>query len=99
MTSAPEISFHLFADDTCLFYANKSYSKLEHILKCSLCNLVNWLKAKKITLNTNKSKSFAFNISKNDKDTAPIQICIDKSELEQKDHVKYLGVFFDKRLS
>ena len=97
--SAPEISFHLFADDTCLFYANKSYSKLENILKCSLCILVNWLKAKKLTLNTNKSKFIAFNITKNDKGTAPIQICIDKSELEQKDHVKYLGVFFDKRLS
>ena len=28
-----------------------------------------------------------------------IYIYIDKSELEQKDHAKYLGVFFDKCLS
>ena len=49
----------------------------------------------------------AFNISKNDKGTAPfhiyiyiyILITVSKSELEQKDHAKYLGVFFDKHLS
>ena len=28
-----------------------------------------------------------------------ILIKVSKSELEQKDHAKYLGVFFDKRLS
>ena len=72
--SAPEISFYLFADDTCLFYANKSYSKLKNILNCSLDNIANWLRANKLTLNIRKA--MAFNISKNDKGTAPIHIYI-----------------------
>ena len=77
--SALEISFHLFADDTCLFYTNKSYSKLENILNCSVGNIVNWLKANKLTLNINQSNLIAFNISKNDKSTAPIQMYIDEN--------------------
>ena len=74
--SAPEISFHLFADNTCLSYANKSYSKLENILNCSLDNIANWLRANKLTLNIKKSNLIAFNISKNDKGAVPIHIYI-----------------------
>ena len=73
-----------------MFYSNKTYGKLENVLNCSLNKIANWLRANKLTL--------TFNISKCDKGTAPIHIYIDKSELEQKDHAKYLGVFFDKRL-
>ena len=45
--SASEISFHLFADDTCLFYSSKSYGKLENVLNCSIDNIANWLRANK----------------------------------------------------
>ena len=96
--SASEISFHLFADNTYLFYSNKAYGKLENVLNCSLDNIANWLRANKLTLNIKKSHLIAFDISKDDKGTAPIHIYVDESELEQKDCAKYLGVFFDKHL-
>ena len=67
---------YLQTTHACFIYANKSYSKLENILNCSLKNIANWLIANKLTLNIKKSKFIAFNISKNDKGTAPIHIYI-----------------------
>lgn len=34
--SAPEVTFHLFADDTCIFYSNKSLEQIQTILNNAL---------------------------------------------------------------
>ena len=97
--STSKVSFHLFADDTCLFYSNKDYKQLEIDINRALENIANWLKANKLTLNVKKSNLILFNIQTNAKENPPIKICIGNSELEQKDCAKYLGIYFDKRLS
>ena len=90
--SATEIAFHLFADDTYLFYSNISYGKLENVLNPSLENIANWLRTNKLTIKIKKFNLIAFNVSKNDKGATPIHI--NNSELEQKYHAKYLGRCF-----
>ena len=70
------LKYLFIADNTCLLYANKSYSKQENIINCSLDNIANWLSANKLTLNITKSNFIAFNISKNNKDTPPIHVYI-----------------------
>ena len=46
--TAPKVSFHLFADGTCIFHANKNYSKLEDEINTSSDNIANWLKGKQV---------------------------------------------------
>ena len=47
----PKVSFHLFADDTCIFHSNKNYRNLEDEINTSLENITNWLKANKLMIN------------------------------------------------
>ena len=95
-TSAPKVSFHLFADDTCLFYSNKNLKTLEANVDVALNNILNWFKANKLTLNVKKSHLLIFNINKNnDNDKMQIRLFIDKEELGQKDTAKYLGIYSD----
>ena len=94
-----KVSFHLVADDTCLFYSNKDYNQLETDVDMALENIGNWLMANKLTLNVKKSNLILYDTRKNPKNNTTVKICIGNNELEQKDSAKYLGVYFDKKLS
>jgi hypothetical protein len=54
------IDFHLFADDSNLFYENKSIISLENQLNLELVKVNNWLCANKLSLNINKSNFVIF---------------------------------------
>ena len=54
------IDFHLFADDSNLFYENKSIISLENQLNLQLVKVNNWLCANKLSLNINKSNFVIF---------------------------------------
>ena len=97
--SAPTVCFRLFADDTSLFYSNKSYKKMEIKVNISLDNIANWVKANKLTLNVKKSNLLVFDSRKSSKEKPPVKLFINDEELEQKDFAKYLGVYFNKQLS
>ena len=56
-------TFHLFADDTALFCANKNNNQLKKNINTSLDNIANWLWAIKLTLNVDKSKLLYFDLS------------------------------------
>ena len=60
--SDPIAAFHLFADDTALFFANNNINQLKNN-NISLDNIVDWLKANKLTLNMDKSKLLYFDLS------------------------------------
>ena len=62
---ATKVCFHLFADDTCLFYSNKSYKKMEIEVNISLDNIANCLKA-------NKSNLLVFDSRKNSTEKPPV---------------------------
>lgn len=62
--SAPEVTFHLFADDTCIFYSNKSLEQIQTILNNALNTISSWLISNKLTRNIKKSNLVLFSIGK-----------------------------------
>ena len=52
--------FHIFADDTNLFYSNSSLIELEETINYNLTLVSNWLKANKLSLNIDKTNFINF---------------------------------------
>ena len=52
--------FHIFADDTKLFYSNSSLIELEETINYNLILVSNWLKANKLSLNIDKTNLIIF---------------------------------------
>ena len=96
--SDPTAAFHLFADDTALFCANKNINQLKNNIKTSLDNIANWLKANKLTLNVDKSKLLCFDLSPACKNNV-FDAYINGEPLEFNSEAKYLGVIIDNKLT
>ena len=96
--SYPTSGFHLFADDTTLFCANKNINQLKNNIKTSLDNIANWLKANKLTLNVDKSKLLCFDLSPACKNNV-FDVYINGEPLEFNSEAKYLGVIIDNKLT
>ena len=58
--SSRKLDFHLFADDTNLFYAAKSLSVIESTINAELIHVKTWLSANKLSLNITKSNFVIF---------------------------------------
>ena len=86
----------LYADDTFLCAQNSCVKLLEEEVNTELEKIYEWLCANKLTLNVAKSKCMLITRKRN---VDPISININKSELEQCEFYKYLGVMFDKNLN
>ena len=97
--AAPKLSFHMFADDTCIFHSNKNYRKLEDEIDTPLDNITNWLKASKLMINVKKSNLIVFEVGNSQSADEAININVENQILELKDTAKYLGVYIDKELS
>lgn len=99
-----KLKFFLFADDTNLLYANKDLKLLELTVNNELIKLCDWLTANKLTLNIKKSNFVIFKPYQK-KTTLEVNIKMyDNSlqkyvDLECKEHVKYLGLLIDSKLS
>ena len=95
---APKVSFHLFAENTCLFYCHRNLKTLETYVNVVLSNISSWLKANKLMLNIKNIHLLTFNSNKNNDNKRQIKLFIDKEELELR-RTKYLGIYFDKNLT
>ena len=58
--SSPILNFHLFADDSNLFYADKSLVNLESTMNIQLSLIQDWLCSNKLSLNIDKSNFVIF---------------------------------------
>ena len=58
--SSKIIHFHLFADDTSIFYSHQDPNTVESVLNAELSNVSLWLQANKLTLNVDKSNFIIF---------------------------------------
>ncbi len=58
--SSDLLKFYLFADDTSVFYSDKSIDKIQQIVNSELQNIYNWLLANKLSLNVKKTKVLLF---------------------------------------
>ena len=97
-TSAKEVIFHLFADDTCIFFSHKDLNVIESTLNNALGKISNWLIANKLSLNVDKSNLVIFSLNKSPHQH-DIKIHINNELLEPKDYAKYLGLSIDSKLT
>ena len=102
--ASDKLTFYLFADDTNLLYADKNLKSLETIVNCELFKVVDWLIANKLSLIIKKTNYIIFNpYQKRTNFNIRIKAYDNRtktfSDLERKDHVKYLGVTIDQHLS
>ena len=95
--SSEILKFHLFADDTSIFYSAKDSQKMEDSINHELKSLAIWLNANILTLNVSKSSFVVFHPPR--KKVTPIKLIINNSHIPEKIHAKYLGVFIDKHLT
>ena len=91
------LKFHLFADDSNLFYSNKSLSTLEKKVNDELLLIADWLSANKLSLNVKKSHVLFHPPQK--KVSSNITLAIGNNQLTKESNVKYLGVYIDSHLN
>ena len=89
--------FHLFADDTNLFYKHKDITLLQSNLNKELSNVDAWLCANKLSLNMEKSNFVMFHPRQKKIDS--INLMIKDNPLKQEYCIKYLGVLIDSNLN
>ena len=99
-----KLSFHLFADDTNLLYADENLKSLEADVNDELMKVCEWLNANKLSLNNGKSNFVIFHPYQHkayyDVNLKIYDNSLQKSiPLERKNYVKYLGVLIDSNLS
>ncbi len=96
--SSKVLKFHLFADDTSIFFSHKDLNSLESTLNKELTGVSDWLSANRLTLNIDKSNILIIT-PKHTKKIRTVNIKINNTTLLEKDNIKYLGVLFDNKLN
>ena len=92
------LDFHLFADDTSLFFSQKDEDIIESTVNNELIKIEHWLQANKLTLNASKSNYIFFKPAQRNVKKI-ISLKINNTTIEAKPFTKYLGVILDDKLS
>ena len=96
--SSNQLDFHLFADDSNLFYAHKSLLQLETTVNNELHEVFNWLCASKLSHNIEKSNYVIFRPPQK-LVNYPINLKINSQILMHENSIKYLGIMIDSHLN
>ena len=91
------LKFHLFADDTSIFFSHKNQHELEIIVNNELKKVSDWLSANRLTLNVAKSNFLL--LSKKKSTSFKTNIMINDTPIVEKNYIKYLGVLIDNNLN
>ena len=92
------LEFHLFADDTNLFFNNPNILNLETILNVELEKVSQWLYANKLSLNIDKTSFVVFH-SLQRRIAHKLNLSISSMSVKSVNQVKYLGLIFDSNLN
>ena len=84
-----------YADDTAIMASEESHIKASDLLQNGPNHIQEWLNKWNIKVNTEKSVHITFTLRKND---CP-SVSLNGSSLPQSKHVKYLGLYIDRRLT
>ena len=98
VNSSPALSFILFADDTNILISHRNLTELISIINRELSKVSSWFKCNKLSLNINKTNFMHFHTTRTN-ETFLYNINIDNLPLEQKKHVKFLGITIDNHLT
>ena len=91
-------SVHHFADDTNILYVSSNLKDINKKIDNDLSNLVQWLRANKISLNVSKTEIVIFK-SHSKQITKHLNFCLNGQKIIPKNHTKYLGIITDKHLT
>ena len=91
------LKFHLFADDTSIFFSNKDVHTIKSVVNKELCSVSHWLSANKLSLNVSKSSFILFHPPQ--KKVTKITLQIYNEDIPEKASTKYLGVNIDKHIT
>ena len=92
------LTFHLFADDTNLYFSSKNLSHLEANLNHELKSVAEWKKCNPLALSISKTNFILFHSSKL-KPNQSLRIIIDDALIKQVGSTKYLGLTFDSNFT
>ena len=92
------LDFHLFADDSNLFYKHKNLLTLQNDLNNELKNVHIWLCSNRISLNIEKSNFVIFHPPQK-KISSNLKLYLNGKELKQELCIKYLGIYIDSNLN
>ena len=93
-----KLSFFLFADDTNIYYESNNLKELEKTVNKELKVLSLWLNLNRLALNVSKTNFVIFRSPKKPLNHN-VTLIMNRKAIEQKDHVKYLGILMDQHLS
>ena len=90
----------LFADDTSLFFNGNDLDVIERIVNQEMSKIAGWLLANKLSLNIQKTQYLIYTPSEGNasRQVECINIRINGENVEQVDHIKFLGVILDSKL-
>ena len=88
------LTFHLFADDTNLYFSSNTLSHLETNLNHELKSVAEGMKCNRLALSISKTNFILFHSSKL-KPNQSLRIDIDNALIKQVGSTKHLGLTFD----
>lgn len=88
----------IFADDTNLFITGKDPNTLITILNEELIKITEWTNANKLSLNTEKTKYIVFSKPKS-RIIINTQLVFNNEIISSLQHVKFLGVYLDNKMT
>ncbi len=89
----------LYADDTAVYCSSNSYVEIILSLRIEASNIIQWLRANKLTLNVSKTKFMVFGTKQCLRGTEEMPLYADDEIIERVHSFKYLGVTLDESLT
>ena len=93
----------LYADDTCLYYANNNLYKIHERLNSDLKIISKWLNDNKLVINAKKCETMVIGTKQRLKKWNNVlstnHVFIDETPIEKVNACKYLGIYIDENLS
>ena len=89
---------HHFADDTNLLFAHKDPAVIQKVINKELRQLVEWLRANRLSLNADKTEFIVFRPPGKTLNNR-ITLQLDQKKIFESTKIKYLGLLLDSRLS
>ena len=90
--------FHLFADDSNLFFSHSDLTILEELVNTQLSNVYKWLCANKLSLNRDKTNFVIFHPIQKKIRYIP-KLVINQVPIKFENFIKYLGIYIDSHLN
>ena len=96
------LSYILFADDTTALYSSPSIDYLFQTVNTEITKLNTWFAANKLLVNATKTNFVLFMNQQKEKHISLLsshKVCMNHTEIKQKDSVKFLGLLLDKNIN